>query len=128
MKHLAAKVALKLSPGIDGVLSKMLFIDDRELSTIATEELSKIQSPQSADLAKQLIFSEDENLRLKGLALLVQLVEKNNLEEILNEYLNQRTYYYNVVTWLDRYLFAPGRYGEFFQKQLVSTLPAHPIN
>ncbi|MFB0533619.1 MAG: hypothetical protein ACETWR_01415 [Anaerolineae bacterium] len=44
------------------------------------------------------------------------------MEKMLDEYYDNRFYYYNVVTWLDRYLFAPGRYGEFLRNQLIRIL------
>jgi len=44
------------------------------------------------------------------------------LENLLDNYLKQETYYYNVVTWIDRYLYAMGRYQEFFRMKLVQVL------
>jgi HEAT repeat protein len=121
-KRLAAKTALELSPGIEGILPEMLDHDDEEIATIASRALLNVQSPQSVELAQRLLLSESAEIRLNGLSMLVRHYSQSELEKMLDEYYDNRFYYYNVVTWLDRYLFAPGRYGKFFRNQLISML------
>jgi hypothetical protein len=40
------------------------------------------------------------------------------LELLLAAHLNKETYYYNVVTWLDRLLYSPALLREFFVQDL----------
>lgn len=121
-KRLAVKTALRLSPGMEGILPDMLDHDDKEIAAIGAQALLMVQVPQSVELAKHLLLSKNDQLRLKGLAVLARYCDRSELEKTLDEYLDRRSYYYNVVTWLDRYLFAPGRYGEFFRDKLIGML------
>jgi HEAT repeat protein len=121
-KRLAAKTALKLSPGLEGVLPEMLEHNDKEIAAIAAQALLSVQSPQNIELAQRLLLSENAEIRLAGLSVLARHLNHSELEKTLDEYYGNRFYYYNVVTWLDRYLFAPSRYGEFFRNQLINML------
>ena len=73
-------------------------------------------------MAKPLLLSEKDDIRLKGFAVLTHFYKREDLEKLLEDYISRERYYYNVVTWLDRYLFAPGHYGEFFRNQLSDKL------
>ena len=58
--------------------------------------------------------------------------DKNKLERFLNDYVQNETYYYNVVCWLDRILYAPRSFKIMFRKQLAEKLKwtggAHQVN
>lgn len=121
-KTMAANAALELSSDIEDVISKMLISDDQEIAAIAVRALHKVQMEQKTQLLKSLLSSKNENLRLIGLAVIVNENNEKDLEKLLDEYLNKSPYYYNVVTWLDRYLYAPGRYNKYFKGKLLSYL------
>jgi hypothetical protein len=57
-------------------------------------------------------------LRVLGVALYSLNTNDLGLSAVLDEYLARGTYYYNVVTWLDRLLYAPEPYGAAFRKEL----------
>jgi hypothetical protein len=40
------------------------------------------------------------------------------VEQFLKEYLGRETYYYNIVTWLDRLLYSPMPLRDMFTQEL----------
>lgn len=122
-KQLAAEGALKLSPGPEGILPKMLASDDEQMVGAAADALFRLAGPDSVRLAKPLLNYKNHKTRRKALAVIARGSDKPTLEELLDEYVQRPSYYYNVVTWLDRYLFAPGRYGDVFRTELLGTAP-----
>ena len=43
---------------------------------------------------------------------------RETFEEVLDSYLSEEMYHYNVVTWLDRLIDAPAQFKEAFVKEL----------
>jgi len=123
-ENLAIEVALKLSSDIEieRFISNAINNDDISIIKIAINYLSKIPRLKRIQLTKRLLKINDSDLRLKALSLIAQECDRQDLEKMLDDYLQMDTYYFNVVTWLDQYLYAPGRYGEFFQDKLNSLI------
>jgi len=61
-------------------------------------------------LAKELLYSENDNIRLLAAKIISKYLGRNDVEQILNDYIEGPTYYYNVVHSLDRYLYAPAKF------------------
>lgn len=122
LKKIAVEPALKLSPGLSNVLKECLLSNDYEIIKVAAKELISIDKPNSIQLSKDLLENEKDDIRLLGVAVLVKICTNEQLEEILDEYLSRKSYYYNVVTSLDRCLYASGRYGVYFKEKLLSLI------
>lgn len=54
-----------------------------------------------------LLNHDSTVVRKLAISALYRLCDHSDLIEILSEYLTNRTYYYNVVCWLDRLLYSP---------------------
>jgi len=123
-KKLAIYTALDLSNDKIKLIKTLLKNEDREIVKIASQYLSSLKIPCKENLAKNLLFSELDEVRLIGLGILIQESSQEYLEEILDDYISKNKYYYNVVTWLDKCLYAVGRYHDFFMNELIKKLEA----
>ena len=65
-----------------------------------------------------LLNDEEEGKRAFGIWYLSKVMTRGELESLLNEYMGKESYYYNVVTWLDRFLYAPPEFREMFRRDL----------
>ncbi len=118
----ALETAFNLSEDKDSLLEQLVHSDNIAIANLAIHILSGYDSPKKLELAKSLLNSKAESQRLGGLAILLSQSDIETLENILDNYLKQETYYYNVVTWFDRCLYAIGRYQEFYRKKLAHML------
>jgi len=73
---------------------------------------------------EQLLLNANEDIREITVAYLMKALRKRRakLEQILDKYLENQTYYYNTVCWLDRILYAPLKFRELYRKQLSAKL------
>ena len=69
-------------------------------------------------MTKSLFKSGTDKRRVEALAIIVTHYNVTELEQFLNDYNSQSSYYYNIVTWLDRYLYSKGRYSIYFKSKL----------
>jgi hypothetical protein len=53
---------------------------------------------------------------------LVNEYGSSELEELLDSYISQGSYYYNIVTWLDRLLYSKGQYHTYYKSTLSSMI------
>lgn len=84
-----------------------------------------LESPDGLllDEAYNLLFNVKEQIRLDTLAFLTHKLSRENFESLLDEYPNtQNFYYYNVVSWLDRLLYAPGNLRDVYTAKLKRRL------
>lgn len=72
---------------------------------------------------KELLYHTTDNIRLISLAYLLRKMNDDELIELLEKYpMRDGTYYYNVMCWLDRCLYAPGELKEHFRTELQAKL------
>jgi hypothetical protein len=121
-QRLAFECALSLSDDKIAVLEIMLREGDGKSAGKAAEELWVLDQARVREISRAMLGKDDVNKRLRGLAVLIKFCEKVELEALLDEYMATSPHYYNVVTWLDKTLYAPGRYGELFRKELLEQL------
>lgn len=82
-------------------------------------------SAESIDLKKvifTLLSHEDESVRTTSLAYLTLKMNEIELIDFLKYYYNRNSYYYNVVCWLDRILYAPDTLRDFYKTILKNKL------
>jgi hypothetical protein len=84
--------------------------------------LLKYDLPYKIEIAEILLKSEIEDRRLDGLSILLSSLNEIELEKFLDDYLSQGTYYYNVVTWLDKCLYAVGAFKDLFKSKMLARL------
>ena len=119
---LAFEGAIKLAEEKIPVLETMLREGDGKTAGKAAEELWVLDEERVREISRVMLSADDTDKRLIGLAILVKFCKKAELEALLDEYMATSPHYYNVVTWLDKTLYASGRYGECFRKELLERL------
>ena len=66
---------------------------------------------------------ENEQIRTIALAVLVKAASETELRDVLARYLEQGHYYYNIVSWLDKVLYAPCALKEMYKRKLEEKIP-----
>ena len=119
LKNISTQGALELDrSSVDTLLAS----PDRELIVVCLRWLLDHDAPDLVPKLEPLLTNSDGGLREKALAVLVRKLKEDELENLLKTYTERPTYYYNVVCWLDRILYAPQPLREFFDAQLTSKL------
>jgi len=120
-KTLAIEAIFKFSEDRDSRLALIINKDETIYKT-SLQMLLKYDLPYKIEVAKILLKSEIEDRRLDGLSILLSSLNEIELEKFLDDYLSQGTYYYNVVTWLDKCLYAVGVFKDLFKSKMLSRL------
>jgi hypothetical protein len=115
----ALEIALKLSNKKEALMIQLHSSGIKEFETFVLNHMMEINYDHQIAIALKYLQSKNDDFRLKALAILVKDAPKDIIEELLKGYCNEESYYYNVVTWLDRYLYAPGIFGDYFRKELM---------
>ena len=69
-----------------------------------------------------LLLNKNSDIRVKALALLVDLLTKNQLKKLIDAYTSNTTYYYDVVAWLDKLTYAPATISDMYFKKLRNSI------
>ena len=117
-KILAVKVSIILSPGIRGNVNKFLNKEKIKIKGIALDYLFKLKPKSKIKFLFELLYNDNDSIRLKALAILKSLLSFDKLENILVEYLKSKKYYYDVVTWLDRVLYSNNNIRVYYSAEL----------
>ena len=120
-KKMAVEAIFKLSEDRDSILA-LISNKDETIYKISLHMLLKYDLPYKIEIAKILLKSEIDNRRLDGLSILLRSLNETELKKFLDDYIGQDTYYYNVVTWLDKCLYAVGAFKELFRSKLLSRI------
>jgi hypothetical protein len=107
MREAAAKVALKLSGGVDGAAKELINSGDPVLVTLAVESFGPLDAEQAEALIEPLLLSQEDKIRRAATDFFVRILEPEALEKLLITYLSNKTYYYDVVRRFDTQLYAP---------------------
>jgi hypothetical protein len=75
-------------------------------------------SPEANVFFDQLIEDASDTNRLRSVYYFSKRLKSEELAQLLEAQFDKETYYYNVVTWLDRLLYAPKPLMEFFAQKL----------
>jgi Domain of unknown function (DUF4062) len=118
LKKEAAKAALKLAPGISGVATTFLNSSDVSLVVMAIDSLKKSMEPGGDKALQSLLNHKVDSVRINTLTYFIDTLSQEQLITLLNAYLEQPTYFYNVVCWIDRILYAPSPIKEIYQRRL----------
>jgi hypothetical protein len=117
LQKTAASAALKLNPGVDGVARTLLECNNSTLAELAIKSLLSENSEEAKQLLEPFL-SKDVNFRIKVVAYFAKCCTKGELEQLLLRYLKGSYYYFHVVCWLDRLLYAPSPIREGFVREL----------
>lgn len=118
IKELAAQTALQLSPGVNGVAKRFLEGDDSTLFRLASDALITEHLPEVKLLMESYLASDTNYKRSTAVLFLVRTCSPGELRQVLERYIQRDSYFYNVVCWLDRVLFAPEPVKSAFMQDL----------
>lgn len=121
-KNEAVKQSLKLSNFDKAVVQKFLLSEKKEIiqACLAYDLVAK--SPVMIEDAKGLLMQKSENIRICALSYLANILSSAQLHKLLYSYLSGPTYYYNVVCWIDRILFAPSKIKNVYRTELLNEM------
>lgn len=121
-KHFALETAYKLSENKDDLLERLINDDDNATADIAVKILSNHESARKIEITQTLFKSKIDKRRIEGFAIVSRYYDTSDLEKLLYEYISQQSYYYNIVTWLDRCLYSKGQYLKFYKSKLSNMI------
>ncbi|MFX0201269.1 MAG: DUF4062 domain-containing protein [Candidatus Hodarchaeota archaeon] len=103
---------------------KLLGSGDEALVRICLNKSLTDGEPLGNSRIHELLHNKTAKIREMAVAYIMEAFNrnKNKLERFLNDYLKSETYYYNVVCWLDRILYAPRSFKIMFRKKLAEEL------
>lgn len=117
----AAKKALSLDKE-NKIRHKFLKSNDATLTRICLSDDIERKEMLQDDIAINLFYSDKDEIRSMAVAYFALTLHKPKLSKFLDTYLSKGGYYYNVVCWIDRILYAPGSYKKMFYRELSSKI------
>jgi hypothetical protein len=114
----AARAALTLSKRSPSILRMLFGSDDPSLVATALAALEEEDLTSFLPDLGKLSLQESAAVRVLAVACLRRLATSEDLERFLEWYLTKRPYYYDVVCWLDRVLYAPEALRQAFERKL----------
>jgi len=115
-----ALTAFRLSDNPMELAQKLIHSARGHMLEQAIEALTNQPWADLKPLVTTLISDSSPQKRLVGVRLALCSNDAES-ERLLREYTSRESYYYNVVAWLDRLLYAPPLLREAFRRQLIST-------
>jgi len=122
MRYMAAESALHLSAGSREVTSALLESDAPEVLGLVAKFLIEHPTDHTGDLVTPLLSNSDRGRRLAAIRVVTETYTREQIENLLREYIQAATYYYNVVCWFDRILYSPSPLREGYAAELRTTL------
>lgn len=112
----AALTALRLSPDVKETARALLLAAKEDLASVVIGYLADEQDVGAiSEFLEPLLLEESDIVRRKVVAFFAKKFTKEELEELLGRYTTQ-AYYYDVVCWLDKVLYAPTQLKLFFTR------------
>ena len=123
-RKLALETAYALVDDKDALLERLVNDKDKSVAEIAMQKLWKHESDRKLAITLELLESEVDERRIQALSIFAHQCNYNSseLEDLLDVYISRQSYYYNIVTWLDRCLYTKGQYYKYFESKLSSIL------
>jgi HEAT repeat protein len=123
LQESSALAALKLSPDVKETARALLLEAKEDLASAVVGYLTGEQDAAAMSaFLEPLLREEHDIVRRKVTAFFARKFPKEELEELLGRYTSQLPYYYDVVCWLDKILYAPAQLKGTFARQLEEEL------
>jgi hypothetical protein len=111
--------AIALSPGPSGAALTILGSTRSASALLAARHLYAYADELPDETLDRLLHHPNEETRRVGVACAVAHYDDSDLKHLLHQYTSGDRYYYNVVFWLDRVLFAPEHLRERTRAELA---------
>lgn len=123
LQESAALAALELSPDVKETARSLLLTAKEDLARTVVSYLTDEQEVAAVSAFLELLLKDESNVvRRKAAAFFAKKFTEEELEELLGRYTSQSPYYYDVVCWLDKILYAPAQLKGTFASQLEGEL------
>jgi hypothetical protein len=127
LQELAAKMAMTAASGATETARALLQTGDDILISITVGYLLNVEDVSAtAIFLEPFLVGEQDTVRLRVFAYFVKKYSVEELEQLLERYLqrysNGENYYYDVVCWLDRILYAPTLLKETYKRLLLTSV------
>jgi HEAT repeat protein len=114
----AGSAALRLSKRQFEVAQEFIRSNHERAVREGFDWLYRQDSAEAMDLFAELLESESATDRERAVYFFSRRLDRESLADLLEGQFEKETYYYNVVTWLDRLLYSPKPLPDFFRRQL----------
>jgi len=114
----ALETAYKLSLNKAGFLNQLFEMEDEKTTSIAIKILSSNILPKKSEIVKSLLKNKNGDNRMKGLSIYLKNQTLKEIESFLSEYIAQETYYYNIISWVDKLLYSKGIFRKYYKKRI----------
>jgi hypothetical protein len=118
LKDFGPATAIRLSSDPDGLAFEILGPGNTVGRDAALRWLMNRDSDAVRQYFLELLTDESDRNRARGTYYLSRKLNRSEIEELLLEYPTRSTYYYDVVTWLDRHLYSPPPLKQLFDREL----------
>ena len=118
----AVKQSLKLSDFDMSLIRQYVESGKEDIIKTSFTCLLSANDDKMIGIAKELLMHKSDDIRIYAISYLAHLLTNKNLSGLLSSYVSGTTYYYNVVCWLDRIIFAPPKIRSFYKKELLNKL------
>jgi histone H3/H4 len=118
IRKVAASTALKLTKDPATVAITLTRSNDSDVVATGFTWLFSQDSPEIRQLFVSMLHDESSTNRARAVYYLSRWMTRLELEDALERCLWEETYYYNVVTWLDRILYCPSPLREMLEVEL----------
>jgi HEAT repeat protein len=123
LQESAARAALKLSPDVKETARSLLLTAKEDLARVVVGYLADQQDVAAmSEFLEPLLQDENDIVRRKVTAFFAKKFTEEELENLLGRYTSQPNYYYDVVCWFDKILYAPTQLKLLFTRKLEDEL------
>jgi gas vesicle protein len=120
-KQILLKTALALSPETKELAYQLLQDDSPDIFELGINSLTEVGDAERKSILEKVLFDNDALKRKRAVALLAETCTREELQQLLEKYIERNRYFYNVVCWLDRHLFAAEPLRQIYAEQLRSS-------
>jgi hypothetical protein len=118
----AARVALHLAPGDSGSAITLLKNPKPELMKLAMLSVLNGDVHKIWPLIRERLYDDTEEIRTLACAYTVRKLPPARLRTFIDQYMSREHYFYNVVFFLDRAVYAKGPLKKVFIKEIEAVL------
>lgn len=121
----AARGILRFAEKRKDIVPVLLDTNDLKIVALVVSNLYSKKSLLTKQFLKALLRKENAVIRKMSVSVITNRYSKEEIKNLLESYQSTPTYYYNVVNWLDKMLYAPKNLRQVFKaelKQLISAL------
>jgi HEAT repeat protein len=104
------------------ILEQLLKSDEASFIKVAIAFAQKNKKKLDDEKIFSLLDFKDDQTRVLTVAYIDAHTNKKEKEEIIKKMYTQSHYYYNAICWLDRLVYSPSKFQEFYKEELKKTL------